>query len=85
MLDDVDGACAEAATGAERAGERADDHVDGGGVDILGFGDAAAGAAEDAEGPGLVEDKAEFVAEAEFNLGALLARSSDKTRELEEG
>lgn len=83
MLDDVDGACAEAATGAERAGKRTDDHVDGGGVDVLGFGDAAAGAAEDAEGPGLVEDEAEFVAEAEFNLGALLAPSSEETRESE--
>lgn len=73
MLYDVGGAGAETAAGAEGTGERTDDHVYGGGVDVLGFRDTAAGAAEDAEGPGLIEDEAEFVAEAEFNLGALLA------------
>lgn len=83
MLDDVGGAGAETAACAEGTRKRTNDHVDGGGVDILCFGDAAAGAAEDAKGPGLVEDEAEFVAEAEFNLGALLARSSDETRESE--
>lgn len=83
MLDDVGGAGAETATGAEGAREGTNDHVDGGGVDVLGFGDAAASTAEDAEGPGLVEDEAELVAEAEFNLVLLLARALKQTLESE--
>jgi hypothetical protein len=39
----------------------------------LGFGDTAAGAAEDAVGPGFVEDESEFVFELEFNLFNMLA------------
>lgn len=70
MLYDIGGAGAETATGAEGTRKRTNNHINGGGVDVLGFRDTAAGAAEDTKGPGLVEDKAEFVAEAEFNLGA---------------
>jgi hypothetical protein len=54
MLDDFFVAGAETASGAERAGEGADDHVNLGGVDVLGFGDAAAGATQDTVGPGFV-------------------------------
>ena len=58
----------EAATGTQRAGKGANDHVDFGGVDVLMLGDAAACAAEYAEGPGFVKDEAEFVAEFEHDL-----------------
>lgn len=68
MFYDFVGADAEATAGAERACEGADDHVDLGGVDVLMLGEAAAGAAEDAKGPGFVEDEAEFVAEFKFDL-----------------
>jgi len=68
VFDDFLGAGAEAAAGAERARERADDHVDFGGVDVLVLGDPAARAAEDAEGPGFVQDEAEFVFEFELDL-----------------
>ena len=68
MLDDLVGPRAEAAGGGEGARHRADDHVDLGGVDVLVLGDAAARAAEDAEGVGFVEDQAEFVFVLEFDL-----------------
>ena len=68
VLADFVGGGAEAAAGAEGAGEGADDHVDGGGVDVLGFGQASALAAQHAEGPGFVEDEAEFVEEFELDL-----------------
>jgi hypothetical protein len=42
----------------------------------LRFGDAAAGATEDAVGPGFVENETEFVLEFEFNLVKVLASSS---------
>lgn len=75
MLYDIGGASAKTATSAKGTRKRTNDHINGGGVDILGFRDTATGAAEDTKGPGLVEDEAEFVAEAEFNLGVLLARA----------
>ena len=68
MFDDFGGAGAEAAAGAEGAGEGTDDHVDGEGVDVLVGGEAAAGAAEDADGVGFVEDEPEFVAVFELDL-----------------
>jgi len=70
---------AETAAGAEGAGERANDHVDGGGVYVLGFCDAAAGAAEDAVGPCFVEDEAEFVFEFEFDLEHTQNKISQQT------
>ena len=69
VLDDLAVAGAEAAARAERPRERADDHVDGGRVDVLVLGDAAGGAAQDAVGPGFVEDEPEFVAVFELDLG----------------
>lgn len=68
MLDNVSGAGAEAATSAEGPTQGTDDHVDGGGVDVLRFRETASGAAQDAEGPSFVENEAEFVAETQFNL-----------------
>lgn len=62
---------AETASCAERTGERTDDHVDFGCVDVLCFCDAATSAAEDAIGPGFVEDEAEFVLELEFDLSTI--------------
>lgn len=69
MFDDVVAAGAEAAAGAERAGQTADDHVDEGRVDVLVFGEAAAGAAENAVGEGFFEDEPEFVLEFEVDEG----------------
>ena len=48
--------------------ERADDHVDRRRVGVRGLGGAAARRAEDAVGPGFVEDDAEFVAGFEMDL-----------------
>jgi len=66
----------ESSCRAERARKRADDHVYFCSVDVLRFGDAAAGATEDAVGPGFVEDKTEFILEFEFDLEKRLANSS---------
>ncbi len=52
---------AEPPAGAQRAGQRPDDHVDLGGVDVLRLGESASGAAQHAERPGLVEHEAELV------------------------
>lgn len=68
VLDNVIVACTEAAAGTQGTGKRADDHVDEGRVDILVLGETSAGTAEDTVGPGLIEDKAELVAEFEFDL-----------------
>lgn len=68
MFDDFVGAGAEATPCTQGTGEGADYHVDVAGVNFLVFGDAAAGATEDAKGPSFVEDEAEFVAEFQFNL-----------------
>jgi hypothetical protein len=78
VLDDFFVAGAETASSAEGTGEGADNHVDFSGVDVLGFGDAAAGAAKDAVGPGFVEDEAEFVLEFEFDLG-IVSRGSARS------
>jgi len=66
----------ESSCRTERARKRADDHVYFCSVNVLRFGDAAAGATEDAVGPGFVEDETEFILEFEFNLHKLLANSS---------
>ena len=71
MLDDLVGACAEAAAGAERASERSDDHVYFGWVDVLVLRETTAGTTYHAEGPALVENEAELVAESEFDLESL--------------
>jgi len=76
MLNNFFVTSAESSCRAERARKRADDHVYFCGIDVLRFGDAAAGATEDAVGPGFVEDKTEFILEFEFNLHKLLADSS---------
>jgi transcription initiation factor TFIIIB Brf1 subunit/transcription initiation factor TFIIB len=68
MLDDLVAAGTEAACRGEGASHTADDHVDLCGVDVLVFGKAAARSAKDGEGPGLVEDEAEFVFELELDL-----------------
>jgi hypothetical protein len=78
MFDDFFVCGAEAAGCAERTREGTDNHVDFSGVDVLGFGDAAAGAAKDAVGPGFVEDEAEFVLEFEFDLG-IVSRGSARS------
>ena len=62
MLDDLVGASAEAARGAERASHTPDDHVHVRGVDVLVLGEPTAGAAEDEERGRFVEDEAVFVA-----------------------
>jgi hypothetical protein len=67
---------AEAAGCAQGAGEGADDHVNFGGVDVLRFRDAAAGSAEDAVGPRLVEDQAELVLELELDLRLVSVRTA---------
>ena len=69
MLDDLVVSRAETAGCAEGPGEGADDHVDLLGVDVLRLGDAAAGPAEHAKGPRLVEDDAELVLFLELDLG----------------
>lgn len=71
MFDDFGGASAEAAASADGMTKGADKHVNGEGVDVLVFRDAAAGTAEDAEGVGFVEDEAVFEALFEFDLGML--------------
>lgn len=76
MLDDFLVAGAETSCGTERARERTDNHVYFCSIDVLRFGDAAAGATEDAVGPGFVENETEFVLEFEFNLVKVLASSS---------
>ena len=63
VLDDLIGACAEAATCAERTRERADDHVDFVWVDGLEVCQAGATRAEDAVGKGFIEDETELVAQ----------------------
>src|SRR2546423_15689439 len=50
---------------------RADDHVDFSSVHVLVLCDASTGPAQDAEGPGLVEDEAEFIFELEFDLAGV--------------
>jgi len=67
---------AESSCRAERARKRADDHVYFCGIDVLRFGDAAAGATEDAVGPGFVEDKTELILQFEFDLEKRLANLS---------
>jgi hypothetical protein len=71
MFNDVGGASAEATSGTERTSKRANEHVDLGGIDVLGFCETATCSAHDAERPGLVEHEAEFVAEFELNLLSL--------------
>ena len=71
MFHNLVGADAEATAGAEGAGEGTDDHVHFGGVNVLMLSEAATGTAEDAEGPGFVEDEAELVAEFELDLGGV--------------
>lgn len=68
MGDDVLVACTEATAGAQGASQRADDHVDLGGVDILRLCDAATCSTQDTEGPGLIEDDAELVLLFELDL-----------------
>jgi hypothetical protein len=68
MLDNLLVASAETSSRAERARKRTNDHVYFGGIDVLRFGYATAGAAKDAVGPGFVEDETEFVLEFEFDL-----------------
>lgn len=80
VFNDVYGTGTEAAAGAEGAAEGAHDHVNGRGVDILGFGEAAPGAPEDAKGTSLVEDEAEFVAEAELDLVLLVSGSNRRLK-----
>ena len=63
MLDDFFGASAEATACAERARERADDHVDIIWIDGLEVCKAGATGAEDAVGEGFVEDETELVSE----------------------
>ena len=76
VLDHVLGARAEAAARAERAGQRADDHVHLGGVHVLRLRQASAGAPEHAKGPGLVEHEAELVLCLEFDLRVVSIASS---------
>ena len=73
MLYDLVRASAETTACTKRACERAHDHVDFSGVDILVFGDPAAIPPENAKGPSLVKDKTEFVAEFELDLVGVLA------------
>lgn len=61
VLDDVLGAGTEAASGAERARERTDDHIDLLGIHVLSLGKTTAGTAQDTKGPCLIEDDAELV------------------------
>ena len=68
MLDDICGAGAESTTCTERAGERTYEHVNLGGIDVLGFSQSATSSTHNTEGPGLVEHEAEFVAELELDL-----------------
>jgi len=76
MLDNFFVTSTESSCRAERARKRTDDHVYFCSIDVLRFGDAAAGATEDAVGPGFVEDKTEFILQFEFDLDKLLANSS---------
>src|SRR5271155_3086734 len=59
---------------AEWSRHRADDHVDFSSVHVLVLCDASTGPAQDAEGPGLVEDEAEFISELEFDLAGSVRR-----------
>ena len=68
MLDDLLASRAEASSGAERARQAADDHVDFLSIHILCFRDAATGSPEDAVGPCFVKDDTELVAELELDL-----------------
>ena len=76
MLDNLLVASTKTSSRAERASKRTDDHVYFGGIDVLRFGDAAAGATEDAVGPGFVEDKTELILQFEFDLEKRLANLS---------
>ena len=69
MRDHVVGAGTETASSTERACKGADDHVNLGSIDVLGFRETTTSSSEDTERPGLVEDKAELVAKFELDLG----------------
>lgn len=61
MLDHLFRAGAEATSRDQSPGQTADNHVHVRGINVLHLGHAAACGAQDAVGPGLVEDDAEFV------------------------
>lgn len=71
MFHDLIRASTKTTSGAEWSRHRADDHVDFGGVHVLVLCDASTSPAQDAEGPGLVEDEAEFIFELEFDLAGV--------------
>jgi hypothetical protein len=68
MLDDFGGSSAESSTSANWSSERSNKHVYFVRVNVLCFGDTTTSCAEDAVGPGFVEDEAEFVTEFKFDL-----------------
>jgi len=87
MGNNVCGTCAKSTTGTERSCERANDHVDLRGIDVLGFGQTTAGSPKNSEGPGLVEHKAELVAEFKLDLevsdhNSTEARSTHELRKI---
>lgn len=59
---------AETTTSDQGAGERTDNHVDLGRVNVLVLSNATASAAENTKRGRFIEDQAELVFEAQFNL-----------------
>jgi hypothetical protein len=74
MFHDLVRAGTKSTGSAEWSRHSADDHVDFSSVHMLVLCNASTGPAQDAEGPCLVEDEAEFVFELEFDLGGSVRR-----------
>ena len=68
MLHNIVPSSAEAATGAERASKRTNDHIHLCRIHVLRLGQATAGTAKNTKGPCFVEDDAELVLFLELNL-----------------
>jgi hypothetical protein len=74
MFHDLIRAGTKPTSSAEWSRHRADNHVDFGSVYVLVLCNASTGPAQDAEGPCLVKDEAEFVFELEFDLEGSVRR-----------
>lgn len=78
MLDNILIASTETTACAQRASERADDHVNLLGIDVLGFSDAAARPAKNTKGPRLIKNDTELVLFLEFNQFGQIGSISSK-------
>jgi hypothetical protein len=75
MSYDVCSAGAESTAGTERSCEGTNDHVNLGGIDVLGFGQTTAGSSKHTKRPCLIKHKTELI--AEFKLDLKIVRQSN--------